>query len=100
VFHIENVKKNFKLIEQQAELLKAISHPIRLCIVNGLMSDKGCNVSKIKGCLGVPQSTVSQHLGKLKSAGIVEGRRNGTQVNYYVVNEQIKEIVDCLNIER
>ena len=96
MFLIENVKKNFKLIEQQAELLKAISHPIRLCIVNGLMSEKGCNVSKIEGCLGVPQSTVSQHLGKLKSAGIVEGRRNGTEVNYYVVNDDIKKIVNCL----
>jgi DNA-binding transcriptional ArsR family regulator len=60
------------------------------------MSEKGCNVSKIEGCLGVPQSTVSQHLGKLKSAGIVEGRRNGTEVNYYVVNDDIKKIVNCL----
>ena len=93
---IENVKKNFKQIEQHAALLKAISHPIRLCIVNGLMSEKGCNVSKIEGCLGVPQSTVSQHLGKLKSAGIVEGRRNGTEVNYYVINEDVKKIVNCL----
>ena len=53
-------------------------------------------MSKIEGCLGVPQSTVSQHLGKLKSAGIVEGRRNGTEVNYYVVNDDIKKIVNCL----
>ena len=96
VLHIVNVKENFKQIEQHAELLKAISHPVRLCIVTGLMSDKGCNVSKIKGCLDIPQSTVSQHLTKLKSAGIVEGRRNGTEVNYYVVNEDIKKIVNCL----
>ena len=93
---IVNVKKDFARIEEQAELLKAISHPIRLCIVTGLMSDKGCNVTKIKGCLNVPQSTVSQHLGKLKSVGIVEGRRNGTEVNYYVINEDIKKIVNCL----
>lgn len=96
MINIENIKKNFKKIEQQAELLKAISHPIRLCIVNGLMSQKGCNVSKIEGCLGVPQSTISQHLSKLKSAGIVEGRRNGTQVNYYVINEDVKKIINCL----
>ncbi len=100
MFSIINVKRNFKQIEEKAELLKAISHPVRLCIVTGLMSDKGCNVSKIKGCLNLPQSTVSQHLSKLKSAGIVEGRRNGLEVNYYVVNDEIREIVNCLKIER
>ncbi len=93
---IVNVKENFARITKHAELLKAISHPVRLCIVTGLLSDKGCNVSKIEDCLGMPQSTVSQHLSKLKSAGIVEGRRNGTQVNYYVVNEDVKKIINCL----
>ena len=100
VFGIINAKRNIKQIEEKAALLKAISHPIRLCIVTGLMSDKGCNVSKIKGCLKLPQSTVSQHLSKLKSAGIVEGRRNGLEVNYYVVNEEVREIINCLNITK
>ena len=81
---------------EKAEILKAIAHPVRLCIVNGLMSDEGCNVSKIQSCLELPQSTISQHLAKLKSAGIVEGRRNGLEVNYYVVNEYVKKIVKIL----
>ena len=93
---LENTHKKLEQITAKAELLKAISHPIRLCIVNGLLSDKGCNVTKIKGCLGVPQSTVSQHLAKLKSAGIVEGRRDGLEVHYYVVNKDIINVVNIL----
>lgn len=84
-------------MERQAELLKAISHPVRLCIVNGLLSEQGCNVSKIHGCLNIPQSTVSQHLAKLKSAGVVEGRRDGVEVLYYVVNEDVIKVINSLN---
>jgi len=50
----------------------------------------------IIGCLNVPQSTVSQHLGKLKAAGIVDGRRDGLEVNYYVINEEIISVVKYL----
>ena len=81
---------------KKAETLKAISHPVRLCIIKGLLNEPGCNVNKITGCLDMPQSTVSQHLAKLKSAGIVEGVRNGLEVNYYVINEDVKKIIDCI----
>ena len=93
---ILNSKKKLAQMEEKAEILKAIAHPIRLCIVNGLISENGCNVSRIHGCLELPQSTISQHLAKLKSAGIVEGRRNGLEVTYYVVNDYVKQIVEIL----
>ena len=44
----------------------------------------------------MPQSTISQHLAKLKSAGIVEGVRNGLEVNYYVINQDAIKVVECL----
>ena len=93
---IENVLEKKELITSRAELLKAIAHPVRLCIVNGLINQPGCNVSMIIGCLNVPQSTVSQHLSKLKAAGVVEGRRDGQEVYYYVINEDIVNVVKCL----
>jgi DNA-binding transcriptional ArsR family regulator len=64
-----------KIYEQKAEKIKALAHPHRLCIVKGLIDNK-CNVTKIQECLKLPQSTVSQHLAKLKAAGIIEGKRN------------------------
>ncbi|WP_232035644.1 ArsR/SmtB family transcription factor [Methylomusa anaerophila] len=77
---------------QKSELLKAIAHPVRLCIVRGLI-DNQCNVTKMQECLNLPQSTVSQHLARLKSAGIIEGERNGLEVCYKVVNEDVRQIV-------
>jgi len=63
--------------EKISEILKALSHPVRLQIIEGLIKNE-CNVSEIQKILKLPQSTVSQHLRILKNAGIIKGRRNGT----------------------
>lgn len=79
----------------KSEILKAIAHPVRLCIVKGLMGNQ-CNVTKIQECLGLPQSTVSQHLAKLKAARIIEGERKGLEVCYRVVNDDVIKILKAL----
>ena len=81
--------------ERKAELLKTLGHPVRLCIVNGLM-DRECNVTGIQECLNLPQSTISQHLGILKSKGIIKGKRNGLEITYTVIDEDVKRIVMVL----
>jgi ArsR family transcriptional regulator len=83
-------------IKDRAIILKALSHPTRLCIVKGLMEEEGCNVSSIQGCLEVPQSTLSQHLSKLRDLKILEGKRNGVEINYYVVSEKARKVVRAL----
>jgi len=85
---------------EQAEILKALAHPTRLCIVNGLIKREHCNVNTIKDCLAMPQSTVSQQLAILKAKGIIEGRRNGTEVLYRIVDERAKSIVMYLSGEK
>lgn len=87
--------KDLKEYEKVAEKLKALAHPQRLCIVKGLIENK-CNVSGIQECLSLPQSTVSQHLAKLKAAGIIEGNRNGLEICYKVVDEEAINIVKSL----
>lgn len=87
---------DLKEYEKVAEKLKALAHPHRLCIVKGLMENK-CNVTKIQECLGLPQSTVSQHLAKLKAAGIIEGHRNGLEICYTVVDEDIINIIKAIS---
>lgn len=88
---MESIKK----YEQKAEKLKAIAHPYRICIIKGLM-DNQCNVTKIQECLKLPQSTVSQHLAKLKAAGIIEGKRNGLEICYRVVDEEAISIINAI----
>lgn len=85
--------KNFKAYNQTAEILKAVAHPVRLCIIKGLLKKGCCNVSFMQDCLDLPQSTVSQHLQKLRSLGIVETERNGLEIIYSVKDERIKQLI-------
>ena len=80
---------------QKSELLKALAHPTRLCIVKGLI-EKESNVTNIQECLDLPQSTVSQHLSKLKAAGIIKGKRKGLEISYQIINEDIRKIIKVL----
>jgi Predicted transcriptional regulators len=84
-----------KAHKQKADLLKAMGHPIRYCIVEGLVGGAQ-NVATMVDCTGVPQPTVSQHLNILKAAGIIEGLRMGNEVHYSVVNAGAKKIVQVL----
>lgn len=86
---------DLKLYEKKAAKIKALAHPYRLCIVKGLI-ENDCNVTKIQDCLGLPQSTVSQHLIKLKAANIIAGERNGLEVKYSVIDEDVIEIINIL----
>jgi len=81
--------------ELKAEKLKVMAHPHRLCILKGLAENK-CNVSKIQECMGIPQSTVSQHLAKLRAAGLIKGERTGQEICYKVVDEEALRIIGLL----
>lgn len=81
-------KDDPEYFEEKAEILKALSHPARLCIVRGLIDNGESNVMNMQSCLRVPQSTISQHLAALRSRGIIKGRREGLEV-YYSVQSQL-----------
>jgi predicted transcriptional regulator len=81
---------------ERADMLKALAHPVRLCIVRHLIEMRNCNVGHMQECLGAPQSTISQHLQKLRMAGIIKGTRNGLEVNYQVCDERAARIVNTL----
>jgi len=81
---------------KESELLKALGHPVRLKMVEGLLGNE-CNVKKIVKALGLPQSTISQHLGILKNRGIVQVRKEGVKTCYRVVDAKVAELVKILN---
>ena len=87
---------NMVEFETNSELLKALAHPVRLCIVKGLLENGPCNVSNMYNCLEMPQSTVSQHVSKLKAAGIIKGVRNGTEIVYEVSDPKIKKLIQAI----
>ena len=93
---MDHLTNDLGVLEQKSEILKALAHPVRLCITRRLLNAEVSNVTAMQSCLGVPQSTISQHLAKLKAAGIIEGEREGVKINYFVVNEDAKRIISAL----
>lgn len=83
-------------IIKKSELLKAISNPIRLCLVQKLCQYEVCNVTYFTNCMDVSQSAISQHLSKLRDLGIVGYKKEGQVVNYFIQNEEVKEIIKLL----
>ena len=81
--------------EKISETFKALAHPARLKMVVGLVKDE-CNVARIQKVLGLPQSTISQHLRVLKNAGIIKGRKEGTKICYRVIDARVRKIVEIV----
>ena len=83
-------------LTRAAEILKALAHPVRLCIARGLWQSGGCNVAHMQQCLDAPQSTISQHLAKMRSVGIIEGERNGLEVVYRLKSRAVAQLLEGL----
>jgi ArsR family transcriptional regulator len=81
---------------KDSEILKALGHPLRLRIVAGLAETKECNVNNIVAKLGIPQSTASQHLGLLKSRGIIAPRKEGVKTCYRIADERVVALLQVL----
>ncbi|WP_372840876.1 ArsR/SmtB family transcription factor [Phaeovulum sp.] len=65
-----------------ASVAKALSHPVRIKIINFLLSRQGCIGGDIVDEVGLAQSTVSEHLRILKSAGLVVGAIEHPRICY------------------
>ena len=80
---------------KSTRMLKALGHPARIRMVEGI--DKyGCHVTKMVERLKMPQSTVSQHLSALRSAGIVTFEKKGARCCYRLVDKKIMTIITIL----
>lgn len=91
---MDKIVFDVKDFEETAEILKVLSHPARLCIVRGLIENGKCNVNNMIKCINLPQSTVSQHISKLKSVGIIKGQRNGTEITYNICDEKVIKLIE------
>lgn len=74
------------MLEKQTRLFKAISDPGRIRILKMLLYKPLC-VCEITDILGLAASTVSNHLGILKEAGLIKDYKDGKWINYSICNE-------------
>ena len=75
-----------------APMLDALSHPARLQIILHLAKYNGCPAGSISERLPLSKSTVSQHLAKLKAAGIVVATPDGLCQRYSLNHEALNEL--------
>ena len=85
--------------EKYSDILKALSHPVRLQILEVLLDEKCC-VTDIGNVLSISQSTVSHHLSIMKNKGIVCRQKQGTKTCYKVNNDFTLEIISFLERDK
>lgn len=75
-----------------AGFAKALAHPARIAILEILARRNTCICGDITDQLPLAQSTVSQHLKALKSAGIIKGEIDGVRTCYCLNEEHLAEM--------
>ncbi len=85
-------KENYEIM---ADVLKAMAHPTRMFIVEVLNEREEC-VKDLTKMIGDDISTVSKHLSKLKSAGIITSEKRGNCVYYKLVCKCVMTFFSCV----
>ncbi|MBF0388306.1 MAG: winged helix-turn-helix transcriptional regulator [Candidatus Omnitrophica bacterium] len=76
----------------KADFLRALSHPVRLQIIE-FLKDGEASVSKLGAELGVEQSSLSRHLAILRNLGVLEARQEKTSVYYNLHDHDIFKVL-------
>lgn len=85
-------------LQKVAKVLKTISHPVKLEILEVLETDEPLDVSTLCERIGADCeiSMMSHHLAKMKDNNILISEKSGKQVFYSITDRQILNIFDCL----
>ena len=79
----------------QAEILKTLANPRRLEILHALAGDP-IEVGRLAARIGASQPNVSQHLGVLRAAGVVDAERDGREVRYRLSDPDVMIACDVM----
>ena len=88
-------KKEKLLFQKQAKIVKAISHPLRIAIINFLKDGEQC-VCNIAKHIGSEQSNVSRHLSIMVNAGLLSFRKEGLKVIYKLQTPCVLDFLKCV----
>jgi len=88
-------------VERYADMFAALGNEPRLRIIRLLLSahPDGMNAGEIQSELGIPNSTLSHHLEKLKNEELVRVQREGTFLRYMANTEALQEVLSFLYAE-
>lgn len=91
---LDNMKgENNNFLKELAGLYKALAHPIRLEIIKILMNQEFCICNDFVEALPLSQATISEHLRKLKKAGLITLQSKGTASEYRLNHAKFKKFI-------
>ena len=79
---------------EEVKLFKALTHPVRLAILEILRGGEQC-VCHMEAALGYRQAYISQQLMVLRDAELLQDRRDGLNVYYRVIRPEIYAVLDA-----
>jgi len=82
-------------VTEVADLLKLLGNPQRLMIAC-LLAEGECAVSEIEARLGIRQPSLSQQLGALREARVIQGRREAKAVIYHLADDRVPLLLSAL----
>jgi ArsR family transcriptional regulator len=85
-----------EVLQERANIFKALAHPARLQILQFLARTKTCISGDISEELPLSRTTVNQHLKELKDAGLIQGHVEGVKMNYCLNYGKVMEMKDIL----
>ena len=91
IFELSNMY--YEVFQLHSKLLKSLSHPKRLEIIQ-LLRERELPVSDIQEMLDLPQGNLSQHLQILRAAGVVKTKRLGKQIYYSIAHKNFVKASD------
>lgn len=92
-----NIDINASKLELAASKLRAISHPMRIAIIDLLAQGEKLSVTEIYKALDIEQATASHHLNILKNKNVLISKREGKKIFYALKNMTLTEIIECVN---
>ncbi len=94
---MSNIDINISKLELAASKLRAISHPMRIAIIELLANGEKLSVTEIYEALNIEQATASHHLNILKNKDVLVSKREGKKIFYSIKNITLTEIIECVN---
>ncbi len=88
---------NIDKLEMAAGKLRAISHPMRIAILELLSQGSPLSVTEIYKSLDIEQATASHHLNILKGKNVLVSKRKGKKIFYSLRSQTLMEIIECIN---
>ena len=99
-FTLHDIMNRQRSDDPRVALLKELADPLRLRVVDRLGHRGPATVSRLAAELDVPLPQLSNHLRRLRDAGLVVAERDGRQVIYALADPGLEALLPCSTASR